>query len=416
MNKEDLEAKQRARASAAAGPGVQAVRNGSSNGSGQYLADLDRDIEAKNRARQSMLGNLKPVPPPSTSTNNNISNADKEAKDRARSTVSGPAMIPGAVSHMYAVEEEVDVDNMDRKMTPDELAKANARSGKPAYIDVDDCDDEDDKKMKGSAGGGGAAMPMGMDASAKQKAEDDKGRAGAIQSDGGDMTKKGGGKDTSGFAFEDVEDGRLAVAQAVEEEEEEDDAFIPAALEYDPDSKPALHKTKRFRLWALLGFLFLAGGVVAAILIPTQMNQANMDMPTPAPTTYRESLGIQEKIENIVGTEVLEDEDSPYSRALDWIINKDPMQLSLESDHLLQRFILAYFYFATTKHGPWRSCNPAAGNETSECALKSFVKVRPLKFEDQPNMIRWLSEEHECKWATVVCNEDDVVYKLDTCK
>ena len=41
------------------------------------------------------------------------------------------------------------------------------------------------------------------------------------------------------------------VATAVVEEEEEEDQFIPAAVEYDPESKPSLRKSKRFRAWAV---------------------------------------------------------------------------------------------------------------------------------------------------------------------
>mmetsp|Transcript_29042 Transcript_29042/g.41062 ORF Transcript_29042/g.41062 Transcript_29042/m.41062 type:complete len:404 (-) Transcript_29042:234-1445(-) len=50
-------------------------------------------------------------------------------------------------------------------------------------------------------------------------------------------------------------DDNLAVAVAISQEE--DDAFIPAAIEYDPDSKPPLYKNRRFRFYFLLAVFFL---------------------------------------------------------------------------------------------------------------------------------------------------------------
>lgn len=96
--------------------------------------------------------------------------------------------------------------------------------------------------------------------------------------------------------FLNVEDNKLAIATAVTEEEE--DEFIPAAVEYDPDAKPPLYKNRRFRFYGCLAF-FLMIVAVTAIVIPTQMAQDENLAPTAAPTTYRESLGIQEQIEEV---------------------------------------------------------------------------------------------------------------------
>jgi len=146
--------------------------------------------------------------------------------------------------------------------------------------------------------------------------------------------------------FHDLEDGKLAVARAVEEEEE-DEMFIPAAVEYDPDSKPAVYKKRRFRVYCSLAFFMILATIVA-IVIPTQVGTKNkksdgdneLFRPTMAPTTFRESLGIQQQLEIIVGSSKLYDPESPHNKALNWILHEDPMELTPDAENLLQRYIL----------------------------------------------------------------------------
>ena len=58
---------------------------------------------------------------------------------------------------------------------------------------------------------------------------------------------------------------------------------------------------------------------------------------------------------------------TPQLKALDWIANRDPLQLEPDSNHLLQRYALAVLYFATSELGWKREMN-------------------------------WLSPLHECEW------------------
>lgn len=207
----------------------------------------------------------------------------------------------------------------------------------------------------------------------------------------------------------------LAVAVAVEEEDP-DKMFIPAAIEYDPDAKPPLYRNRRFRLYTFLSFFVIIVVAIGAGIGATigSKDKDYTPAPTPAPTTFREGLGIRAQIERVVGQELLEDPDSPYSRAMDWITYDDPMQLSPQDPNFVQRYTAAYFYFATTVDGPWRSCNPPEDPWSAEtfCWFSSLSAIFPLRFTDYPSNA-WLSNITECEWAGVTCDEQHQIRNLD---
>lgn len=199
----------------------------------------------------------------------------------------------------------------------------------------------------------------------------------------------------SGTIDEVGEERGLAIAVAVEE-----DIFIPSAVEYDPDAKPPLHQNRRFRLYAFLAFFALmaaAGGAVVGVVL-TRDTETGDNIP------YREKLGIRERIEKLVGQEELENPESPYAKATEWIIYEDPMEVEPEEANFIQRYTMAYFYYATTIDGPWRSCNPPVGDEQSSCSHSKLVAVFPNSYEEVP-ATRWLSSAHECEFAGVNCDD-----------
>jgi len=205
-------------------------------------------------------------------------------------------------------------------------------------------------------------------------------------------------------------DEGLAVAVAVEDDE--DDAFIPAAIEYDPDAKPPIYKNRRFRLYSVLSCIVVTV-VAIAVSVSVTSNKPSND-PTPAPTSYRESMGIQEQLVAVVGDERLHTLDSPHEKAAHWIMNVDPMQLPPESPNLIQRYLLAVFYYASTELGPWLSCNPPAeGDENKTCTYQELTQVEPALLYGQKTEIRWFSDEHECEWAGVYCDENDYIAAIE---
>jgi hypothetical protein len=215
-----------------------------------------------------------------------------------------------------------------------------------------------------------------------------------------------------GEEFDDDKSDRLAVATAVDEGKE--DSFIPAAVEYDPEAKPPIYRNRRFRLYGLLACAFVVTAIATTIALISQRQAVvvYMDEPTQAPTSARYKLGIQEQLELIVGFEKLNDPESPHYHALNWIVNDDPMQLSPNDANLVQRFLLATFYFSTHEEGDWLSCNAPVGEEDQFCFFKQLVDVFPLAYRDIP-WVRWLSVPHECLWAGVFCDENDEVRSID---
>lgn len=207
--------------------------------------------------------------------------------------------------------------------------------------------------------------------------------------------------------YEPNEDG-LAVAVAVTEEDE--DVFIPAAVEYDPDAKPPLHRNRRFRLYGFLAFFALVACAVGATVgIVLSQNNGGSSLEVHP----REQLGIRELIERLVGEQKVKAYNSPYAKALDWIIYEDEAEVVPDDSNFVQRFALAYFYFATSVDKPWKTCNPAniTLGETDVCNFQKLASLAPVLYVSEPG-IRWLSPRHECEWKGVRC--DDTAQQVRT--
>ncbi|CAB9522104.1 Receptor-like [Seminavis robusta] len=91
-------------------------------------------------------------------------------------------------------------------------------------------------------------------------------------------------------------------------------------------------------------------------------------------------------------------------KAFDWIVNQDPMQLEYDSSNLVQRFLLVLFYFQTTRHQPWKQCNPPATAQGSSSSNFCY-RNHPVTGETTNGIWgdQWLTKSHECQWAGVVC-------------
>ena len=194
------------------------------------------------------------------------------------------------------------------------------------------------------------------------------------------------------------DDEGLAVAFAVDEDDE--DIYLPSAVEFDPDAKPPMHRNRRFRLYACLLIAATVVGTVGAVL---GIVLTASDDPLPASVPYRATLGIRENLERIVSPEQLDDYNSPYKKAMDWITYTDPMALTPDSPSFLNRFALVYFYYATSQKKPWMiDCAPSE-SEKAACIFK-FVLDVDLGTISSDTSFRWLSEKDECKWAGITCD------------
>ena len=204
-----------------------------------------------------------------------------------------------------------------------------------------------------------------------------------------------------------LNEGDLAVALAIDEEEGQD-AFLPAAVEYDPDAKPSLYRSRRFRLYMCLALFAVVIGTIGAVL---GILLTTDDDVVPLTLQYRETFGIRENIELFIAKEKLDDISSPYRKALDWITLNDPMALLPEDNQLTQRYIAAYLYFATSAKKPWSyGCSPPQDGESDSC---SYFKIASGGGQYSTDAKRWLSNTNECEWAGIRCDKVFHIHEID---
>ena len=110
------------------------------------------------------------------------------------------------------------------------------------------------------------------------------------------------------------------------------------------------------------------------------------------------AIDIEKILSMITSPSDLQNSNTPQKNALDWIIHYDKRKLQSDSNHLIQRYILAVIYFSTggnvlSKDNFWTVC----GN------------------------LNFLSSVHECNWkykhkkrllGVISCNEDSYVTNL----
>ena len=207
---------------------------------------------------------------------------------------------------------------------------------------------------------------------------------------------------------------------------------LTLATAYDPDAKsPRPHFTRE--RW--FPYAFLAGAVAVSVAVGvavgvTLCRRAGADA---TESTYSSS-DVEARIVEAVGAQA-RNSDSPYGKALEWMMGRDPMELTAQSPNLVQRYSLAHLYYSA---GPFRSCNPPTaisaqgphvpGNMTetmaqtnTRCVFKKLSSSYTGSSFD-PNeytMIhtnRWLSNVTECEWAGVQCDMRGQVVKLDLCE
>ncbi|KAL7546031.1 hypothetical protein ACHAWF_009377, partial [Thalassiosira exigua] len=217
----------------------------------------------------------------------------------------------------------------------------------------------------------------------------------------------------------------LAVATAVADDDQGPD-FVYAAIEYDPDAKPPLHRNRRFRAYAFLALMLIGIMVVLVVVYVTSKTQepqvvdllidwegAPTAKPTASPTTNREASGIIEQIEggvlHIRGERFVEmDRFDPRRMALDWILHKDLMMLESDSVNLYQRYALAVMAYGFDSVA-WYVCGDPGVNYTDDACYLSH----PYRENETVSHGVWLSSTSECTWYGVTCSADGVVRAVD---
>ena len=176
-----------------------------------------------------------------------------------------------------------------------------------------------------------------------------------------------------------VQETGMPVAFTVEEEE----SYLPAAVEFDPDSKAQKTIPSRSRVFvAPLACLFLVSGVFVALGVLLAPKGG------PVVTQSNHELEVRAVIESLGG---LNTTQPYYQRALGWLSSEDTRRLAVHDSSLPQRFLLAHIYFESFVHDKDSDCSPAS----SEC------------FPDGKNgatFNQWLGPESECDWYGIRCD------------
>ena len=70
------------------------------------------------------------------------------------------------------------------------------------------------------------------------------------------------------------------------------------------------------------------------------------------------------------GNDELDDAENPIDQAYNWIVNKDALYVCPDDPNLVQRYVLALFYFSTNGEN-WVQCRPES---TDPCEGQNFLR------------------------------------------
>ena len=143
----------------------------------------------------------------------------------------------------------------------------------------------------------------------------------------------------------------------------------------------------------------------------TKPTPANIVPATPAPTfpcnltPEERERQITQLMETVSDPDDLARSGSPQQKSLDWLIMKDAMQACPTDDMIIQRYVMAVFYYSTNGDS-WKNCNaPEDFNSEEDVAKANDACTLSTTNSTQifPNDIRgtnaWLSPQSECTWG-----------------
>lgn len=108
------------------------------------------------------------------------------------------------------------------------------------------------------------------------------------------------------------------------------------------------------------------------------------------------------------------DTNSPQSLALRWLIDDDSLYTCPDDSNLVQRYVMAVFYYSTSGD-EWNECSaPTEFDSVDAIALANdacdILAEEPTEEFDTKALIwgtaAWLTPVSECFWGGVACDED----------
>lgn len=118
--------------------------------------------------------------------------------------------------------------------------------------------------------------------------------------------------------------------------------------------------------WLAIGGVALLLIVIVVTVSVTVTGRDSSETAAPLPERDQALTDIASSVSS---PQSLSDPNSPQSKALDWLINEDPLVLTpsivTTDDRILQRYALAVFYYATDGPNSWLPNSWMNGNECS---------------------------------------------------
>jgi hypothetical protein len=125
------------------------------------------------------------------------------------------------------------------------------------------------------------------------------------------------------------------------------------------------------------------------------------------------SVRMKAALRSVSSASDLETSGTPQNRAISWLLTQDTRYLCHDDEYLIQRYILAVFYFST-RGIRWIECTAPLDFDSQEEIDASnencFIEPFPGSGSDA-----WLTPSSECLWGGVVCNglDSGEVNRLD---
>jgi hypothetical protein len=208
--------------------------------------------------------------------------------------------------------------------------------------------------------------------------------------------------------------GQLAVAVAINEAEEE--KFITAAEEFDPNDRVPLWKNPKFCLGMALCFLVV---IAVAVGVSVAVSKRVVESSTTPVQTQRDAMGFWDQFEAVSGETVLQ-EGTPQYIASRYIVNLDPRELSPDDPSLIQRYVLALL-FTSFDGWNWKWCGGVQDTEVckypcwnvdldcavSKCEIYDVERAATTTYTGECSAARYLEDTHECDWYGVECERNE---------
>ena len=102
---------------------------------------------------------------------------------------------------------------------------------------------------------------------------------------------------------------------------------------------------------------------------------------------------------------------SPQFLATNWIIEEDPEFLCPQDPRLIQRYVMAVFYYST-RGDRWTQCS-APDDPSDTDSVQEANDMCMITVPGGQGSNAWLTPSNECTWGGIGCSMDDVITRLE---